>query len=262
MISALTATHQFEVLPLYRYQTFPEEDDQKKGWVKQIFVEHKLFLPSRNLFNDPFDCVVPSLLETPGTVIKRYLEEFVDRHFSKAPDAEKIEKLSELMSVSALEGIRRDLQDDVDKAGVLSFSKIRDDILMWSHYADKHKGLCLEFDGSANCIFFGEAQPVEYTDYTPLPLNENPDRQMTRIILTKSKHWAYEQEYRIVRPDEAHRLVEYPPELFTGVIFGCRMPRQLRDLVKQWSNEGNCHVAFYEAKPKAGEFGLDITRVA
>ena len=39
------------------------------------------------------------------------------------------------------------------QAGVLSFSKLRDDILMWAHYGDKHRGLCLEFDGSPNCIF-------------------------------------------------------------------------------------------------------------
>ena len=262
MISALLETQQFDLLPLYRYQPLPAQDEEKKGWIKQIFVEHRLFFPSRNLFNDPFDCVVPSFLEIPGAVIKRYSEAFVERSFPNAPHAEKVEKLSKLMSVTALEGIRRDLQNDIDQAGVLSFSKVRDDILMWSHYADKHKGLCLEFDGSANSVFFSEAQPVEYGDYTPLPLDENPEKQMNRAILTKSKHWAYEQEYRIVRPGEACRLVEYPQELLIGVIFGCMMPGDLRQLIKQWVTEGNCRVAFFEARPRAGGFALDITRVA
>ncbi len=170
--------------------------------------------------------------------------------------------LSKLMSVTALEGVRRDLQNDVDQAGVLSFSLVRDDILMWAHYADKHKGLCLEFDGSANYVFFGEAQPVHYRDYVPLPLDEEPVKQMERVILTKAKHWKYEQEYRIVRPGEAYRFVEYPQELLTGVIFGCMMPDHLRQFVKPWTAEGNCHVAFFEARPKAGQYVLDITRVA
>jgi hypothetical protein len=186
MIPTLVETQKLETLPIYRYQPLPAEDEEKQGWIKQIFVEHKLFFLSRRLFNDPFDCVVPSLLEIPGTVIKRYFEDFVERHFPNGSPAEKIEKLSKLMSVTALEGVRRDLQNDVDQAGILSFSKVRDDILMWAHYADKHKGLCLEFDGSANCIFFGEAQPVEYMDYTPIPLDGTAERQMSRVILTKS----------------------------------------------------------------------------
>lgn len=262
MTPALEESQQFEILPLYRYQPFPAQDEEKKSWIKQIFVEHKLFFPCRRLFNDPFDCVVPSLLEIPGTAIKRFVEEFVERRFPNASDTEKFEKLSKLMSVDALEGLRRDVQYTVDQAGVLSFSTVRDDILMWAHYADKHKGLCLEFDGSANCNFFGKAQSVKYRNYTPLPLDGDPVTQMERVILTKAKHWRYEQEYRIVRPGEACRVLEYPGELLTGVIFGCMMPGDLRQLIKQWVTEGNCRVAFFEARPKAGQFGLDISRVA
>ena len=134
---------------------------------------------------------------------------------------------------------------------------------MWAHYADKHKGLCLEFDGSANYEFFGKAQSVKYRNYTPLPLDEDPVKQIERVILTKAKHWRYEQEYRIVRPGEACRALEYPQEHLTGVIFGCRMVAdELRQMIKQWGAEGNCRVAFFEARPKAAQFGLDISRVA
>jgi len=262
MALGLEESQQFEIFLLYRYQTFSAYDEQKKGWVKQIFVEYKLFFPCRRLFNDPFDCVVPNLLEIPGTVIKRYFEKFVERHFPGASDAEKVGRLSKLMSVIALEGVRRDLQNDIDQAGVLSFSKLRDDILMWAHYGDKHRGLCLEFDGSPNCIFFGEAQRVMYSDYTPLPLDEDLEKQMERVILTKSRHWTYEQEYRIIRPGQACRSLEYPKELLTGVIFGYMMPGHLRQMIKHWVAEGDCRVAFFEARPKAGEFGLDISRIA
>src|SRR5438132_13907945 len=112
MTPAPDDSERFEILPLYRYQPFPVGDEEKKSWIKQILVEHKLFFPSRRLLNDPFDCVVPSLSEIPGTVIKRYFEEFIQRRFPNASDAEKVEKLSKLLSVTALEGIRRDLQYD------------------------------------------------------------------------------------------------------------------------------------------------------
>jgi hypothetical protein len=165
--------------------------------------------------------------------LKRFVEEFVNRKFPNSAEPEKVGMMSQLMLVSSLEGLRKELQEEVDRAGIVCFSKVRDDILMWGHYADKHRGLSLEFEGSDNCLFFGEAQPVEYEDYTSIPLSENNDRQMARIILTKSRHWSYEREYRIIRPGKADSKLDYPIELLTGVIFGCMMPNSIRKSVKQ-----------------------------
>ena len=260
MISSETENN-FDIMPLYKYQACPDNDCEKMEWVRQIFVDHQLFFSSRTLFNDPFDCVVPSFQQIPGTIIKRFTEEFVDSKFKETTEVEKDNLISKLMSAKALEDIRKLLQDDVDKAGIVCFSRVRDDILMWAHYADKHKGICFEFDGSDNCLFFGEAQPVEYEDYTQIPLDEDKERQMTRVILTKSKHWFYEKEYRIFRPEKAGSKLDYPVELLTGIIFGCMMPDNARETVKQWAEEGNCRVAFFEARPKMAEFGLDIVRI-
>lgn len=253
---------QFETLPYYKYQAFPAGFQEKQGWVRDILVEHKLFFAGRKSFNDPFDCVIPSLLQTPGTFHKRYVEELLDKKIPDAPTAEWRAKREKLMSVKALEDMREDVQKQIDKAGITCFCKIRDDILMWAHYADKHKGLCFEFDGSENCRFFGDAQQVQYEDYTPLVLlSDDSSKIMERTILTKSKHWSYEREYRIFRPGMAGQKLDYPDALLTGIIFGCMMDENERQLVRQWIEEGDCCVAFFEARPKAAEFGLDIVRV-
>jgi hypothetical protein len=157
--------------------------------------------------------------------------------------------------------MREDVQKEIDKAGITCFCKVRDDILMWAHYADKHKGLCFEFDGSENCIFFGEAQAVKYKDFTNVLLGEDSRKTMERIILTKSKHWSYEREYRIFRPRTAGQKLDYPVALLTGIIFGCMMGESERQLVRRWVKEGDCCVAFFKAQPKAAEFGLDIVRI-
>ena len=250
----------FETMPLYKYLACPD-GDERMDWVRQIIVEHNFFFATRQSFNDPFDCAIPDLSQIPGTYLKRFVEEFVDRKFSEAREDEKLQMIKKLMSVEALEDIRNRLQKEVDKAGIVCFSKVRDDILMWAHYADKHKGLCLEFDGSSNCIFLGEAQPVEYEEYTPIPLHENSDRRLTRAILTKSKHWSNENEYRIFKPGAAGHKLNYPVELLTGIIFGCMMPEKERASVKQWAENGGCRVAFFETRLKMAEFGLDIVRV-
>ncbi len=243
MMSTMDSETKYETMPIYKYLVCPD-GDRRMDWVRQILVEHKFFFASRLLFNDPFDCGIPDLAQIPGTFLKKFVEEFVDRKFSSASEAEKNHMIEKLMSVNTLENIRNGLQSEVDKAGIVCFSKVRDDILMWSHYADKHKGLCLEFDGSSNCIFFGEAQPVEYEDYTPIPLREDSNRQVTRAILTKSKHWSYEREYRIFRPGIAGHKLNYPVELLTGIIFGCMMPEKIRETIKQWATQGGCRVAF------------------
>jgi hypothetical protein len=102
---------------------------------------------------------------------------------------------------------------------------------------------------------------VEYEDYTQIPLDKDKERQMTRVILTKSKHWLYEKEFRIFRPGKASCKLDYPVELLTGIIFGCMMPDNVRETVKQSVEEGNCRVAFFEARPKVAEFALDIVRI-
>ena len=251
----------YEIMPLYKYQSCPGDDQEKMERVRQILVEHQFFFSSRRSFNDPFDCVVPSFLQIPGTILKRSVEELVDRKFSNSSEIEKVGMMSKLMSVNALEDLRKKLQCDVDGAGIVCFSMVRDDILMWAHYADHHRGLCLEFDGSDNCRFFSLAQPVKYKDYTTIPLDKDKNSQMDRVIFTKAKHWFYEREYRIFLPGKADSRLDYPIALLTGIIFGCKMPDEVRELVKQWAEEGRCRVAFFEARPKVAEFGLDIVRI-
>ena len=36
----------------------------------------------------------------------------------------------------------------INNIGIFSLSKVPDNILMWSHYADSHKGIVLEFDSN------------------------------------------------------------------------------------------------------------------
>jgi len=76
--------------------------------------------------------------------------------------------------------------------GLLCFSKHWWNPLLWSHYADRHKGICLGFDVSDAYVF-----KINYTDLrTPftLPLTEN---KMDGILSTKYSGWSYEDEWRM-----------------------------------------------------------------
>lgn len=86
--------------------------------------------------------------------------------------------------------------------------------LMWSHYADGHKGFCIEYDFSCDSKMLSELLilPVVYSKERPkFPWNvalakekESKEvknagaRTMIRSLLTKDEAWSYEDEWRII----------------------------------------------------------------
>jgi hypothetical protein len=89
----------------------------------------------------------------------------------------------------ALNGFKQEFSN----RGLLCFSRTWENPVLWSHYADKHKGIALGFD-----IPIELATPVLYSpsrltiDHTQL--TESVVQQM---LHTKFSHWAYEDEIRV-----------------------------------------------------------------
>jgi hypothetical protein len=80
--------------------------------------------------------------------------------------------------------------------GLLCFSKNWTNPLLWSHYADRHKGICLGFDLSR-----GDVQEVSYVEKRLRMQDEDPHsipQDLKDFLLrTKFKGWEYEQELRM-----------------------------------------------------------------
>jgi hypothetical protein len=104
-----------------------------------------------------------------------------------------------------------------------------DSTLMWSHYAENHRGICLEF-GVADNMLFRFARKVQYRDeyprWVPCDINDKPDR-VGELILTKSSDWSYEEEYRLISMD-GHPFLHLCGDFFRlpngalkSVIIGC-----------------------------------------
>lgn len=77
-----------------------------------------------------------------------------------------------------------------DKNGLLCFSKGWQNPVLWSHYGDKHRGICLGFD-------VPEEAP-RHVDYLPerLELKEISLEMAEGFLFSKYKHWEYEEEWR------------------------------------------------------------------
>ena len=56
--------------------------------------------------------------------------------------------------------LEKGFEEALNLAGALALSETDNHVLMWSHYADSHSGICLKFKASDSTPFFGEALPT------------------------------------------------------------------------------------------------------
>jgi hypothetical protein len=141
----------------------------------------------------------------------------------------------------------------------LSLSKNRNNLLMWSHYCDSHRGFVVGFD-SADPFFSNakdriksDLREVVYSSSRPvLPtLDQDPEKffRENTNILTKSHHWAYEEELRMsaspMAADEVksgpngHQLYlfKFPPESVREVILGHRILAKVEEEIVKVARE-------------------------
>ena len=149
-----------------------------------------------------------------------------------------------------------------NRVGILSLTERCDDLLMWSHYANGHRGFCLEFPSSIQEVFFGRAQPVVYSANRSIFDPRAPeDKQVEDVVLTKSEHWMYELEWRVIDHENGEGLCEFPAETLAGVIFGCWTSDKDKTKVRRWIDEGGLKPTIYQAKQKRLDFRLEIERI-
>lgn len=79
--------------------------------------------------------------------------------------------------------------------GIISFTESIDNILMWSHYANSHKGMAIGFNPKHD--FFKGLQRVRYTTQRPDLRKEFPNIVGVELFF-KSEQWIYEKEWRLV----------------------------------------------------------------
>jgi len=95
---------------------------------------------------------------------------------------------------------------------VCCFSATDRSIVMWSHYADRHRGFCLEYDVAAmpstdvrRRLLFPVIYSSNLFDATPYFLQASTGNPFNNLYLLlasihKAQEWEYEQEWRFVVP--------------------------------------------------------------
>ena len=128
--------------------------------------------------------------------------------------------------------------------------------VMWGHYADKHRGICIEYDISPLLDKNKNDFLIRKINYDKTAIiNENINninsKELYDLILLmdlfsiKSKEWEYEDEYRVLyydRGKDKNGLVK--PLIIKSICFGAETPESDKELI--WDIVEN--IELYEAK--------------
>jgi len=189
---------------LYHYETFCPKH------LEDTLVQQQVHVSNPQRFNNPWDCY--PCFDTTRVADPAYRAKCIEEVFQRSalpslPVAQQryYEKklqadshfFAEVLQTEFRESVRNMI---VDRWRVYCLTPYRDRPLMWSHYSDKHRGICLEFDAAQALI--GGAFQVRYSDALPVldVLSLSPE-VVFQIFVTKSPDWRYENEYRILARD-------------------------------------------------------------
>jgi hypothetical protein len=189
---------------------------------------------------------------------------------------------SSYKKLSAKEMAVRDLAalDAVSpELGILCLSKPRNDIPMWSYYANEHRGIAVGID--IDKLGRLPDGPRGFVNYRKERVRVNPfsgafNKERVKTIFTKSHAWRHEQEYRRVfrlsdlisppaGPDGVKRYFwDIGSDAIREVILGCRVKADLENKIRvQLTRRKKTfgHVRLFRCQRHPSRFELEIVPV-
>mgnify|MGYP003805798179 CR=1 FL=1 len=151
--------------------------------------------------------------------------------------------------------------------GVFSLSENYSNILMWGHYADSHKGICIGFDSEKLRFRFNYEGPcvsgpvqVRYPPDNEYPrwsfFDKVDDAHIETIYFTKAKLWKYEKEWRIILPEQERKLRKIKPKALVSVYLGCQIDKGHRETVIEWCLQRKPRPEIYQMEKHDTSFSL------
>ena len=252
---------------MYKYRAVDAKSEQSINQLREILIESKLWLSAPLDFNDPFDTSARIVAEGKMKSVRTRMERIGKSQGLRRKERKAYAKAIEKIPRSQLE---RDLSATYEKSlemvGVHCFAGDPRSILMWSHYANNHKGVCIQFERAKDFPLLCRALSVDYSDnYPTVNWVRGFGPSLSKVLLKKSLCWAYEAEERLIKPDKARQYLQFNPAAISAVIYGCRVSADVRQIVEEILNERKrLHppLRVYAAAKHRSRYRLQLARVA
>lgn len=154
------------------------------------------------------------------------------------------------------------------RAGVYSMSKRKEEEeypcneLLWAHYANSHKGFCIEYDLDKLDTFLADdirfRIDVAYQVNKPTISPDEPiETKIEKAFSTKSLAWTYENEYRLIFSSYGLKQIAF--EAIRAIYFGLNMPLAERNaIVNGLKNKG---IEFYQIERVGKDYKLSANKL-
>lgn len=186
-----------------------------------------------------------------------------------------VEKLVDSKIDEVQENIRENqksfLSDYSRSWRLISFSRSIDSILLWSHYANKHRGIALGFDTDDPYISdLGEEWVLDVlysskkAEFEPWFDKDGFSREIRKATRWKSLEWAYEQEVRVVVAVTALIDDFYPFQgsSLKSVHFGINCSEaDIAEVAMHLAAQDLRRTALYKGIPDPEDYKLDFTKI-
>lgn len=245
-------------MKIYKYIGF-----QKKPRIDYLMRQKRIFHQRPSEFNDPFEMEhrIP-ITEGVCSILRKELQSKYPAFASEAIDniISKATATEDFAEVRIKDFIER---GQIVEPTVSCFSAEKSLLLMWAHYADSHKGMCIEFDLNAlrKCgfniyeVFYQKELPVVNMDSVWTGDFEKEEIWKS-TILTKSKDWDYEKEYRSILFDPKEFL-EFDNKCITGIFLGARISDEDELYIKDTISQSGIDCPVIKSKINKYEFKVD-----
>lgn len=206
---------------LYKYKPINE-------YTFASLINNVIYFPIAEQLNDPFDS---QLRYSFDDSIDDILNELIESH--QLPDGMS-KKKAELLLEETKSKLKEPLIKAQKEVGILSLTTDYQNTVMWSHYADNHKGICIEYD----CDILKKQEliiieKIEYKKELPKVLTqifknypEVKDSDIARVMFFyKHDTWNYEEEWRALSKSSGNSHCS--DGIIKSITFGCNTNQSL-----------------------------------
>ncbi|MCK4904998.1 DUF2971 domain-containing protein, partial [bacterium] len=139
---------------IYKYGSL-----KRPKYLQEVLLESKIYCCNPFEFNDPFDCrpkVVVGRTKQELEEAKKVIEGILLKRTDLDRNSRRAEARRIVKQIRGSAGLTDAYKSLLSRAGVYCLSARNDNLLMWAHYSDRHRGYCLEFSSEPRGSFFSK----------------------------------------------------------------------------------------------------------
>lgn len=232
----LRKPNEFSQKPLYSFRPI------NKYSISDL-IKEELTLADPVTFNDPFDTPLFCHLDLHRAIIKK------NSDYDIKPMVDAYKHLKVRCFVKHKERSRKQPFENQ---------------LMWSHYADSHKGICIRYKFDEEITMEDEKEKIfsiwYNVDYkTEIKPDDPKSFELRFLLATKEKCWEYENEVRLVHFDPAcpdkYKPLSIKGSKIEAIFFGYRCTDEDKQTIRKIFH-GKTDVEFFEFKFDLESYGL------